>query len=36
MIKNHPLTDGNKRCGSFLFFGTCAATPRCWQSSLRR
>lgn len=32
VIKNHPLADGNKRSGSFLFYGTCASTSTCWRN----
>jgi len=32
VIKNHPLADGNKRCGSFLFLWYL----RCNQASLAR
>ncbi|MFB9866893.1 hypothetical protein [Vreelandella sulfidaeris] len=34
MLKNHPLADGNKRCGSFLFLWSYAATQPCWHGPL--
>lgn len=32
VIKNHPLADGNKRTGSFLFYGIYESTNTCWRN----